>query len=108
MVGYTIQLDRVDIKWKSHVKTNKKGEYIYIGLAPGNYRVTLLNPDGKPSITRIEPSGSVTRQNKLRHWTATERGRKGGAVQSGIPETNRSAEAKCQFEAAFRPGAGAL
>ena len=48
MVGYTIQLDRVDIKWKSHVKTNKKGEYIYIGLAPGNYRVTLLGPDGKP------------------------------------------------------------
>jgi tetratricopeptide (TPR) repeat protein len=48
MVGYTIQIDRVDIKWSSHVKTNKKGEYIYIGLVPGNYRVTLVGPDAKP------------------------------------------------------------
>ena len=48
MVGYTIQIERTDIKWKSHVKTNKKGEYIYIGLAPGIYRVTLLSPDNKP------------------------------------------------------------
>jgi tetratricopeptide (TPR) repeat protein len=48
MAGYMIQIDRVDIKWKSHVKTNKKGEYIYIGLAPGNYRITLLGLDGKP------------------------------------------------------------
>jgi tetratricopeptide (TPR) repeat protein len=48
MVGYLVQIDRVDIKWSSHVKTNKKGEYIYIGLAPGNYRITLVGPDGKP------------------------------------------------------------
>jgi len=48
LAGYMIQIDRVDIKWSSHVKTNKKGEYIYIGLAPGNYRVTLLGPDSKP------------------------------------------------------------
>lgn len=48
MAGYLIQIDRVDIKWSSHVKTNKKGEYTYIGLAPGNYRITLLGTDGKP------------------------------------------------------------
>jgi tetratricopeptide (TPR) repeat protein len=47
MVGYVIQIDRVDIKWSSHTKTNKKGEYIYIGLAPGNYKITLVGPDGK-------------------------------------------------------------
>jgi tetratricopeptide (TPR) repeat protein len=48
MVKYVIQIDRVDIKWSSHTKTDKKGEYIYIGLSPGNYRVTLIGPDGKP------------------------------------------------------------
>jgi len=35
------------MKWSSKVKTNKKGEYTYIGLAPGQYKVTLLGPDGK-------------------------------------------------------------
>jgi len=28
------------------VKTNKKGEYTYIGLAPGRYKISLLKPDG--------------------------------------------------------------
>jgi tetratricopeptide (TPR) repeat protein len=48
LVGYKVQIERVDIKWVSSVKTNKKGEYTYIGLAPGDYKVTLLGPDGKP------------------------------------------------------------
>jgi tetratricopeptide (TPR) repeat protein len=46
LVGYTIQVDRQEMKWSSHVKTNKKGEFTYIGLAPGNYKITLLNPAG--------------------------------------------------------------
>lgn len=48
LVKYTLLIERVEIKWKSQVKTNKKGEYTYIGLAPGQYKVTLLGPDGKP------------------------------------------------------------
>jgi tetratricopeptide (TPR) repeat protein len=48
LAGYMVQIERVDIKWSSHVKTNKKGEYTYIGLNPGDYKVTLLGPDGKP------------------------------------------------------------
>ena len=35
LAGYTILVERTEIKWSSKVKTNKKGEYIYIGLAPG-------------------------------------------------------------------------
>jgi tetratricopeptide (TPR) repeat protein len=46
LAGYTIQLDRQEIKWTSHVKTNKKGEYTYIGLAPGMYKLTLKDPSG--------------------------------------------------------------
>jgi tetratricopeptide (TPR) repeat protein len=46
LVGYTIQLERQEMRWTSHVKTDKKGEYTYIGLPPGNYKVTLLNPAG--------------------------------------------------------------
>jgi len=47
LAGYTLQIERTEIKWNSHVKTNKKGEYTYIGLAPGQYKITLLGPDGK-------------------------------------------------------------
>jgi tetratricopeptide (TPR) repeat protein len=48
LAGYTILLERTDIKWSSKVKTNKKGEYTYIGLTPGNYKITIVDPDGKP------------------------------------------------------------
>ncbi len=48
LVGYTLLVDRVEMKWTSKVKTNKKGEYNYIGLAPGMYKISLLGPDGKP------------------------------------------------------------
>jgi tetratricopeptide (TPR) repeat protein len=47
LVGYTLLVERTDVKWSSKVKTNKKGEYTYIGLATGQYKVTLLGPDGK-------------------------------------------------------------
>ena len=30
-----------------HTKTNKKGEYTYIGLAPAIYKITLISPTGK-------------------------------------------------------------
>jgi tetratricopeptide (TPR) repeat protein len=47
LVGYTILIERTEIKWSSKVKTNKKGEYMYIGLAPGNYKLTLQDVSGK-------------------------------------------------------------
>ena len=46
-MGHVVQIERVDIRWTGKTKTNKKGEYTYIGLAPGNYKVTLLDPSGK-------------------------------------------------------------
>jgi len=47
LAGYTIQVDRQEMKWSQHTKTNKKGEYTYIGLAPGQYKITLIDPNGK-------------------------------------------------------------
>ena len=46
LVGYTIQVDRQEMKWSQHTKTNKKGEYVYIGLSPATYKVSLLDPSG--------------------------------------------------------------
>jgi Flp pilus assembly protein TadD len=47
LVGYIIQVDRQEMKWSQHTKTNKKGEYVYIGLAPGTYKVTLVSSTGQ-------------------------------------------------------------
>jgi tetratricopeptide (TPR) repeat protein len=65
LASYTLQIERVEIKWSSHVKTNKKGEYTYIGLAPGQYKVTLLGPDGKSMyyITKQVGIGDPTEVN---------------------------------------------
>ncbi len=46
LAGYTIQVERTEMNWKQRTKTNKKGEYIYIGLAPATYKITLLSPEG--------------------------------------------------------------
>ncbi|MBZ5563028.1 MAG: tetratricopeptide repeat protein [Acidobacteriia bacterium] len=62
LAGYTIQLERTEIKWQSHVKTNKKGEYTYIGLAPGTYKLTLVDPSGRTvfNITKHVGIGDPT------------------------------------------------
>ncbi len=53
LAGYVVQFDRSDgIKWSSHVKTNKKGEFVYIGLQIGQYRLTLMDANNKPIDTQ--------------------------------------------------------
>jgi tetratricopeptide (TPR) repeat protein len=47
LVGYPIIIERQDIKGIYKTKTNKKGEYIYIGLPIGMYKVTLQDPNGR-------------------------------------------------------------
>jgi tetratricopeptide (TPR) repeat protein len=42
-----IVIDRQEIKGSYTVKTDKKGNYTYIGLPLGNYKVTLEDPNGK-------------------------------------------------------------
>jgi tetratricopeptide (TPR) repeat protein len=40
-------IERTDIKATYQTKTDKKGNYIYIGLSPDSYKVTLQDPNGK-------------------------------------------------------------
>ena len=45
-VKCTVQIERQEIKGNYHVNTNKKGEFVYVGLPIGNYKITFLDPDG--------------------------------------------------------------
>src|SRR5712692_8484305 len=48
LVDYPILIERQDIKGTYKTKTNKKGEYVYVGFAIGNYKITLHDPSGRP------------------------------------------------------------
>lgn len=43
----TILIERQDIKGSYKTKTGKKGDFVYIGLPIGNYKVTLQSPSGQ-------------------------------------------------------------
>lgn len=47
LVDHIVLIERQDMKGIYKAKTNKKGEYIYIGLPIGEYKVTLQNPSGQ-------------------------------------------------------------
>ncbi len=51
LVGYLVEIDRQGIKGQYKTKTNKKGEYVYIGLPIGDYKVTLKTPEGAFIVT---------------------------------------------------------
>ena len=46
-VKCTVQLDRTSIKGHYETKTDKKGNYVYVGLPTDVYKVTLIDPNGK-------------------------------------------------------------
>ena len=43
----TILIDRMDIKSSYKTKTGKKGDFVYIGLPIGNYKITLQSSTGQ-------------------------------------------------------------
>ncbi len=47
LVGYPIIIERQDVRGNYKTKTNKRGQYIYIGLPIGDYKVTLQEPRGR-------------------------------------------------------------
>ena len=107
LVGYTIQVERQEMKWSSHTKTNKKGEYVYIGLAPGNYKITLLDPSGKQvfNVTQRVGMGDPTevdfdmakeKANPTNsRWPTLKRRRKS--------KSSKGSEAVYRFKADLRP-----
>ncbi len=48
LVGNPILIERQDIKGVYKTKTDKHGNYVYVGLPLGNYKVTLQDPNGRP------------------------------------------------------------
>jgi tetratricopeptide (TPR) repeat protein len=57
MVGYPVVLERQEVKGVYKTKTNKKGEYVYMGLPLGRYKVTLQDPAGRTIFSMTQHVG---------------------------------------------------
>ena len=96
LVGYPIIIERQDVKGTYKTKTNKKGEYIYIGLPIGNYKVSLQDPNGRELFfvqTRVglgDPTPLDFDLGKERVRTAEERQKQ----LEANPELKRQQEAQ--------------
>jgi tetratricopeptide (TPR) repeat protein len=51
LVGATVAIDRDEVKFHAEVKTDKNGNYQRMGVADGNYRITVMQ-DGK-AVTSV-------------------------------------------------------
>src|SRR5271169_5449446 len=47
IVGAVVQFLENDTGKKYNIKTNNKGEYFSLGIAPGTYKATLIGSDNK-------------------------------------------------------------
>lgn len=57
LAGYPIIIQRQDIKGTYKTKTNKHGNYVYIGLPIGNYKVILEDSQGHQLFYQMEHVG---------------------------------------------------
>ena len=94
LAGYKIQLERYEMKSVMTTKTNKKGEYTYIGLIPANYKITLINPDGTPmhAEQRHVSPGDPTECN----FDMAAAQKEAEKTQSANPEYQKEVEAQKQ------------
>jgi hypothetical protein len=65
LANFTVIIQRLDANWSGKTRTNRKGTYLYIGLAPGQYKITLVAPDHSPmnSVIRDVAPGDFTEAN---------------------------------------------
>ena len=76
------------IKWSVHIKTNKKGEYIYIGLLPRRVHDLDSGPDGQPNRTIPETAvkSAIPSRSTLILASSTKEEQK---ARKPIPNTRR-------------------
>jgi tetratricopeptide (TPR) repeat protein len=104
LAGYNIQVDRMEgFKWSSHVKTNKKGEFAYIGLQAGHYRLTLMDSDNKPmhsEDTQVKTGDPVEVNFDLVkvHTDAVKAAEANPEYQKQVEAQKESASLKQQFD----------
>ena len=79
LVGYTMLIERQEMKGTYKAKTDKKGNYTYIGLPTGPYKITLQNPSGQDGLYSWQHSRRVRRAHRAELRYGEGKGLRGGA-----------------------------
>ena len=81
--GAKVTITAKGMKNTREVKTNKKGEWVQIGLFPGDYSITA-EKDGD--------AGTIGTRVSVGENPEVMTGRRGGAVSGSVGESGRAAE----------------
>ncbi len=105
--GVTVTFQSVESARKLETKTNKKGEYFQIGLAPGNYTITAATADlaSLPLTTRIG-AGRTAKSDLVVADKKTVAAAAAASAPPGSAEAKANA-ARAAFSAAFDAGVAA-
>jgi tetratricopeptide (TPR) repeat protein len=106
LAGYTILIERKEMKWSSKTKTDKKGNYIHIGLSPGDYVVTLISPTGQ-NIDHASQHVAIGEEAELNFDLAKEKAQAlkqhpdlGKRAEEQVKDQKQSASLKAVFDQA--------
>jgi tetratricopeptide (TPR) repeat protein len=93
IVGGTVEFNQLDSGRTLKVKTDKNGDYLSLGLAPGPYKVTLFGPDGKQLFFFSRVPVTLNSENNVFDFDLKKE-----AARAGAAPVNE--EAKKKLEAA--------
>ncbi len=110
IVGYVIKIDRADpdhVKWGVQTKTSKKGDYTYIGIQDGQYRVTLMGPDNKAiyfeeTVVKTGEQSEVNFDLAKIHKTQQKTAEENPEYQKAVEAQKENANLKQLFDQALQ------
>ncbi len=96
LVGAQVKIDRTDIKQNFHVKTNKKGHFLYANLPTGVYDVTV-EMDGK-DVARITGMHSAPGDNPPLNFDLSKQSQPPAAAAAAAVPGGAPAEGQAKQE----------
>lgn len=106
MVGAIVELNNLDNGNKKTLKTDSHGQYFAIGVIPGNYKISLLGPDGKLIFFLNNVPVRLSAENVFDIDLAQQK--TAAAKESGVSEEQRKAYEKARKENEKIKGINAL
>jgi tetratricopeptide (TPR) repeat protein len=104
--GATVVFQSVDSSRKIETKTNNKGAYFQLGLAPGNYTLTAMK--GEMVSVASKPVRIIPGQTLVNDFTILDKNAAARASAAGAAEADKAAAAKvAAFTTAFEAGVAA-
>jgi tetratricopeptide (TPR) repeat protein len=100
ILGGTVEFNNLDSGRTMKVKTDKNGDFLTLGLAPGPYKITLFGPDGKQLFFFGKVPVTLNSDTNVYDFDLKKEAARAGAGGPAVSE-----EAKKKMEAAQKENA---